>query len=524
MTHLGFIARFFLANLPVWGTDRMKKLALQRLIRKLKGDRVPIYDPIRDRLLRPFAEALVALKEAVDSLEPVYRATVVGNEADRRKSELDLARSLLRRSGLETTSLAFETIKDEVFAKGARTIGDIDALFAARILVFDDSAFKDCSLGIDNNRRIAALCDFDFDALLGNFRRQGQDSGTLGNAPAFPVGENLHDLYFLLEGLRIDSGTEDSLRLLAQSVSVAGHGVDECLASLSRIKDLLADRLESKRLGMVIRCIESDAELELRMDRIEGTCLAALVKGFRSDFAKRRKEYLEVQSRLDFEQKMKDLFGDIPLVPLEGYTEERGTVLAEGGLPGFKYIQPLRILKSFYSLHFRKTVAPAVSAIALEVDIVDRDFNKQIGDDVESVMAMAIALVKFEEDLTVGPFSRIGPIVETLPRMPLDGPVLTKARRLVDDINESADRVIQGSFLRLGVLRDTLARLAGDIRRPSPTLVLNAPYLLSTKPELVRGLLKAGQIVDKALAVLKLFAVDLSAAKKDLGKLEQTAV
>jgi hypothetical protein len=524
MVSIGFLRRFLFAALPAWGKEKANKAAFRRLLRELRADRAGIYDPILNRLSKSFAEGLADLEAIAGKLLPVYKATIAGNDADARTSELDVIRSMLRGAGLELASFAFDTLKDEVFAKGAKSVDDIDDAFKARLAIFEGAGFKEISTGLGTNRRIAALCEFDFTSILEPFKIGGAGRAELGSCHAGLVAENLLDLYFLLCNLKPDAGTAAVLSALTESVAVQGDGFEQSSADLRGLSELLGGKLEPERLGAIIRCIQGNPGLELRSADDDARGLDRIVTTLKEEFGKKRREFVEIQERKDFDRKMHFLFGDVPLVPLEGYTQESSVILSDGGLIGYKYVLPMRILKSFLTLHFRAFVAPAVSALSVEADIIDKEFKIAIGDGVEAVNTVALAVAKFEEDMTVAAYSKSGTIVDQVSKGLLDASVKAKARRMIDEINASADRIIQSAFSRLSALRETLARLATDIRASSPALVLNAHYLVSLKPELVKGLLKSGHLVDSAIGLLRLFAVDLGKARKNLRPTDPPAI
>lgn len=512
MARYGFLIRLALSLLPLLGSERTRRVALGFLIRELRGDPLRVYDPLLNRLTPAFGAALAELQGLLARLGPAYGALLGGRVEAERRLELSLLRSTLRGFGLELSALSFEGIREELAQGGPVSMDEVDELFRRRMELFSDQKFRDCAEGLGQNRRLVDLGAFDFSSLLAAFPQRAP--GRLGPARAEPLHERLHDLYFLLEGLEPSDKTG---RVLSHILSEAGVEED-APALLGALRRLLSGPLESRRLAKIIRCARGEPEFELRSGRAELGCLPAFVRELQDSYAGAKRVYLEGEARRAFEAKMKGLFGDLGLVPLDGYSEANGRRLAEAGLPAFRYVLPLQILRSFFALHFSSLVMPAVGELSIEADITDRAFKVALGDSVEAVAAMGEAIAGFDQRVASLYLAELGPMLEREKREGQDRSGRLRARQLLERADEEADRLVQSSFSRLGALRAVLARLAGDLREKSPALVLNAHFLLSQRPELVRGLLKAGQAVEGLLGVLRNFAVDLEAAKKGLDK------
>ncbi len=512
MARYGFMSRLVLSFLPLFGSERTKRVALGFLIKELRADRVRVYEPLLNRLTPTFGDALAELQAATAALAPVYGATMGGKDASGRRLELQLARATLHSLGLELGALNFDTIREERFGDGPVKVEELDEVFGRRMEVLSDQRFKACAEGLGNNRRLADLCAFDFETLLGPFRRNSP--GRFGPCRAEPMIEGLLDLYFLIEGLDPGEKTE---RVLGLIVAESGMG-EGGRAALSRLGELFAGPLKAARLGKVIRCAKGEPEYELRTARTEVDCLPALIRELRDSYYKARRAFVEAEARRLFEERMKGLFGDLALVPMEGYSEENAKRLGEEGFEPFRYVLPLRILRSFFSLHFTSLVTPAIGGFSIEADITDKGFKTALGDSVEAVSAVGATLLGFDQRIGAFILSELGPMLEREKREGEDRAGRLRASRLLARADEEADGLIQGAFSRLGALRGVLGRLAADLKEKSPNVVLNAHFLLTQKPELVKAIFKAGQNLDRLLDLLRNFAVDLEAAKTGLDK------
>lgn len=518
---MGMIVRLLVVALPAWGKERERRAALARLIRDIRERGPATYNPFTNRLSRRFAESVLELQRHVEGLAPIYRK-VEESSSGRRAVELRLLRNYVRSTGLDPSAFSFEGIATELSDKGGWEVEEADSLFSSRLAVFDTPAFRQFRTAYTRNLQLAALISFDFESLVLPFRRdvQAKDIG-LRSAPAEFLLDNLQDLHFLVGALAPEASAETALESIAKVLQAPKEATEEACIHLRGATALIKDELSGDRLAALIRCAAGEPELELRTFAIEGDGLGKVVEAIAAEYWKKRNEYADESSRKRLDDRMKRIFGDIPLMPLEGYSEELSAALAEAGLGSFRYVLPLRILKTFIALHLSKVIRPALSRLGLEADIPDRSLASWLGDGIEALVALAESIDRLDQDLALGSRSGLVKLAEKLPQTGADLPERSKARRTVDEANTMADRIVQDAFGRFASIREMLQTLRDDLRSRAPAIILNAPFLLSKKPELVKGLEQALELVEQVSELLGAVAVDLGAARRSLAPKEK---
>lgn len=518
MASFGFLQRFLMLHIAVWGREKLKKQAFVRIIKELKKEKNGIYDPVRNRLTREFAEAVLALSGIAGRMLPVYRKTLTGNPDDRKKAETGLIEKVLQAFQLDLGSFRFEALSEEVLRRQGKGIRELDTAFKERLEVFKDDRFKHCCRGYGLNLRMAGLCAFDFISLLEPFRTSGAPLRGFSSCSAPRVMENLMDLYFLIHGLESEEAAETVFSALTEQAAADSRGPEEIHDDMENMKTLLAGPLECGRLALIIRCIMENPALELKTETVAADPLEDLTKSLVEEYRSGRHELIRIWTERSFQSRLHALFGERTLAVVEGYTPENSTLLFEAGLPEFRYMEPMRILKNFSEVFYKPIVHPAFQSFFLEAEFSDADFSEDLHEAVEGMGERGIALERFEKEMAIFSFSKIQPTIDLMQGGLADHASKAKAVKVVEKINEEADRIIQDYFAILTRLRTGMEKIRIDILAHGPELLRNTSFLKSKRPQLVTELERGVELLEKALRLLRMFSVDLEATKKDLHK------
>jgi hypothetical protein len=216
------------------------------------------------------------------------------------------------------------------------------------------------------------------------------------------------------------------------------------------------------------------------------------------------------------ESRVRDVFGDSPLLPVTGWTDELSGELSSVQLPRLASTRSLSVVKSFLTSSYFSRIRPAIAAAAVELDFNDRNERTALSEAADEASRLHEEIAAFESWASEHGRSEFSRVVSSLPDAPSDNAGRLRARRAVEEANGIADRLIQDAFSRFGALRDRLASIRDDLRSRRGEIVANAGLVNVHKSDIARGVEEGARLFDITLDLLKRLAVDAADAQKTL--------
>ncbi|MFA6508531.1 MAG: hypothetical protein WCT14_20705, partial [Treponemataceae bacterium] len=254
-----------------------------------------------------------------------------------------------------------------------------------------------------------------------------------------------------------------------------------------------------------------DAGFELREYEVQDDFRKILTENLIADYATKRRIMSDRIAEDRLEGMRSAVFGDAPLLPLEGYSPEFSSLLIKANLSAFESIRPMSVIKSFLAAFYLPSLRPALTKAIVELDFRDIEFRTALSDEADSLGGVAESITTFEAfTISVGRVTLLGALD---PRM-TDRAEINKANREIADLNSKADVIVQETFSHASGLLQRVQALMNDIKSRSPELVSNAGLINVHHPKTVKGLEEAQRLLDLFYILLQNIAVDTNAAKQ----------
>ena len=498
MDLMAFLRRLLLLYFPEWGKNREKNVALSKIMARLRQRPNCPYVPLTDTMLPAFATSVQSLERLASRLRPLYQKTVGAG-----------TRLLWRRLealGFPPSAFVFPVAEGAGLADG----GDLetwDRQFDTRLAVFQTAGVTRLAQAWSMHQRLADLCAFDFDGLLKPFRASSP-SGPFGPAVGPSILEPLQDLLFLLPGIRIDEGVSSLVPELAELAALTDPRAQPTLAGIDA---LLRSSFDPKDLADIARCIAGDPELVPRAAPEPVDLLGPLVEGLIAAYQTGKREYLKLQSDQDFQNRLQALFGNHRLDRVDGYASTDQSLLVGCGLPEYRNVAPLQVLKNFWKHHYQPRIRQAMGSFMLEVEFTDAKFKASFVEAVDALDRCLGRLGPFEEDTQVFLRTRIHSQLENLRNGLVARSAVERLKLGVEEIESVAERIVQGAFPALLRLEEHLTRLRNDLAARAPELIANRSQILTHSTHVGRDLDESLTAIHAVLGLLRQVAVYLGA-------------
>ncbi len=511
------LKRFF-AIFSLFGSrPGSQKRSLSALFAEIRRRGPSWYDPWTDRLSEEFAEAIERLRRSCARMAKVYLKTVDGPIDAESAATAAVLESALAEAGGSLKSLSFEAIRAEVEASQAVDLLEaMDALFQQRIAALRAEPVARAAAAYGTNQRLASLCRFKFDGLLVPFAPKKNGGRRRRQIVAEPLAAAVADLHYLIAGLKPDADVRRVFLELRAVADPEGYPADVAAADYNALTFVLGGPLRSEAVGRVVRAIRMDAAFPLRADHPTGDIRATISAKATEEYSSRRELMADRITQEAMEAQIFAVFGDIPMLPVEGWSENISDSFAAVGLPRLSHLRSLSVLKSFMAALFFPTIRPAVSNAIVDFDFADRHFRSALSDEADEAARVAEDLSAFEESVSShgrSEFARIAAALEAKEEEKV-GAIL--ARRTIDDAKAFADRTIEGAISRFSALLSHLETICDDLKSRAPQVVVNAAVVNAQKRSLVQNLEKSAHLLGLFLDLLR--RIVASAHRERVGK------
>jgi hypothetical protein len=188
----------------------------------------------------------------------------------------------------------------------------------------------------------------------------------------------------------------------------------------------------------------------------------------------------------------------------------------EAGLSTLQYVFPMRVVKSFCTHFFTAEMKAFLEFFLNEAEFFSDEVSGKYREAVSDFEVLTVQIGKFEEDLKAEEYSAIIP----LKRQVTDGKLTEKdkkaAGQAIKKVNQGADRIIQQAYGCAEKLLTQVRIIRKEFKIDNPTLLINALYLKRNKSDVVFGLEREEEILEKFLQAMKAIAVNMAAVKSGL--------
>lgn len=442
-------------------------------------------------LLPNFAEALSALQKNARPLDDLFSYTIHSNDLHRQQrfeSQLIITGYSLEYQNI-MEELEFENRKKEVLADLDRE----DKVYLHQktqleklIRELNADNFAKMDKDILSLRQFAELCHYNFTPFL-----QAFDSNFLPESfsyqpsykeiPASKALNLLEDMYFQSSGLKITTTMAEAIIALAQmrkGSELSEREKENYVGNLKKINYVVKTVFSPEKLKTLIRMCKEDLSYEPPVAKYSGSPRQEFSKLIQAKFlADEQKIRAEIQDET-ISGEVNALFPNIPLLDLDSYNYSFNEVLQKESSLSFRWLLPLKVLKSFLNYYFPDSTKALLNDIVIEGFFNSPDYKTSFSGVVYAAIGSNDDLKAFEDSFENGKKNSIAVLESYIKDSKKDKDFYNRLEKMVESINNDAHRVMQNIVTNLFSLYKILGELLQDAKKPSSELISNLKVLM----------------------------------------------
>lgn len=446
----------------------------------------------RDGMLLPnFGEAIFALYKNVRPLDNLFSVTLSPNDIPRQhRFEAQLIMTGYSSEDQEILeSLSYENRKERILEElqnpdreYTRQRKQLEKITKA----LNSENFKKMDADILNLRQFVEFCHYGFLPFLQAFDNNFVPSDfsyqpKYVEMPATKALNLLEDLYYQLSGLTITTTTAEAVIAVAKLRKGDELSEDEYNGYMGNIKKINYVKnkiLQPEKLKLLIRMCHNDLNYEPQVAKYTGSP--------RQDFANM------LQSRFDLEERrikneiqnetvsdaLKLLFSDLPLEELGAYNETYNKLLETEASMSFKWILPIRILKTFLKHYVPDGVKALLNDIVIEGFFNIPSYKSNVSSIVYAALNADEEMQAFEESFGADKRNSIAVMESYVKDSKKDKDFYKRLEKMIITINNDAHDLLQSQVTSLLSLYRLLGELLADAKKPSSEIIQNLKVLM----------------------------------------------
>lgn len=446
----------------------------------------------RNGMLQPnFGEAIFALYKNTIPLDRLFLSTITPNDMLRQhRFEAQLiitAYSPKEQELLE--QISYESRK----AEAQSDVSNLDRILSRQrknmeslLKELNTEKFKKMDQDILNLRQFAEFCHYGFVPFLQSF-----DSNFIPADIAYTPSYSevsaskalnlLEDLYYQTASLRIDTSLAEAVLALAELKK--GSDLSEIernnyLGNIKKINYVLNKVLTQQNLKLLIQMSHSDENFEPGVARYSGSprqeFADMIQERYNSDDQKIKSEIQEST----ISDEVHALFGDMPLEEIFGYNQTYNNMLQNETPSSFKWILPLRILKTFLRVYLPAGVKNLLNDLVIEGFFNNPTYKSNFSSMVYAIINADDEFAAFENSFKPDQKNSISMLESYIKDSKRNKDFLSRLDKMVSTINEEAHSVLQTICTNLRTIHIALEDIVADAKKPSSELISNLKVLM----------------------------------------------
>ncbi len=343
-----FLRNIIFAYAPIIGKKDNNKRELRRIIKHLKRNEKPLVDPVQLKMRPLFCELILELSEISKRLKVLYESNINSSEEDYCEFELKLCSTILENGNMAMTDLDLSDILQTAHAQGQGGVNTLDRIFKSRMKYFTNNNFRKYRINIERNQRFNDLSLFNFSGIIDIIPIN--KNNIAGSVPAEKILSDLKDLYFLSVPLPVKKPVlKDDIIIIAYKMNEleSSYSLEKIQSDISRIYEIFEGSLNAKFLRDTIRIVSRDLEMEFPENKVISTFPKEIYDSIIEKYRVDRHKFLHMENEKLLQSRMTALFKDRNLAEIQIYNVNNSEIFHNAGLPNFKYIIPMRIIKSY---------------------------------------------------------------------------------------------------------------------------------------------------------------------------------
>lgn len=489
MSLFQIISEFFDSIFHKSSPEVQKKQLLKKFETQLKEMR-PVL--CKNGMLQPnFGEAIFALYKNTLPLDRLFLATVSPNDVLRQhRFEAQLIITAYSPQELQLLNkISYEARKEEAQSD----IANLDRVFARQrktmetlLRDLNTEKFKKMDQDILNLRQFVEFCHYGFVPFLQSFDSNFIPADfsympSYSEVSASRALNLLEDLYYQTAGLRIDTALAEAVLALAElkkGNELSDTERNNYLGNIKKINYVLNRILTRQNLKLLIQVSHSDENFEPSKANYSGSprqdFANMIQERYNSDDQKIKSEIQEST----ISDEIQELFGDVPLEELSAYNQTYNNMLQNETPSSFKWILPLRILKTFLHIYLPAGVKSLLNDLVIEGFFNNPTYKSSFSSQVYAVINAEDEFNTFEESFKQDQRNNIAMLESYIKDSKRNKDFISRLDKMVTSINEEAHEVLQSICTNLWSLYKALDDIVADAKKPSSELISNLKVLM----------------------------------------------
>ena len=462
-------------------------------LRKLEAE-IRNFEPVifKNGNLQPnFAEAIYGLYKNTKALNDLFSVTV--SSADIARQHRFEAQLIITGYSPESQkiieSLTFENRKEEVLAEPTNP----DRIYIRQrnnlektLKELNTDNFRRMDRDILDLRQFVDFCKISFTPILQLFDINFTP-GIPGYTPNYTeiqiskAVNLLEDLYYQISGMKITSSMADEIIAIAQLRKGDVLSESESKSYISNLKTInyiITKILTPEHLKALLRYAREDFVYEPRTASYTGSPRQEFANLFQSRFDS---DEQRIKSEIQDEQISTDvaaLFKKTNLEELVGYNSDSNKVLQENTALSFKWILPMRVLKTFLKAFISDSIKSLLNDIVIEGFFNSPAYKTEFSTTVYAVINAFSEIEDFEASFAEGQRNSIAVMRSYIKDSHKDKDFYRKLDKMVMVINNDAHKLLQSVIGTLYELYRSVGELLADSRKPSSEIISNLKVLM----------------------------------------------
>ena len=443
-------------------------------------------------LLTPnFGESIYALYKNTRPLYNLFQVTVSpGNIQRQHRFEAQLIMTGYSLSDQEVLeSLSFENRKESILSEGSspeRVYMHQRKELERIIKELNTENFKKMDADILSLRQLVEFCQYNYTPFLQAFDSSFIPADlaykpTYKEIPATTCQNLLEDLYYQASGLSITTSTADAVIALAQlrkGSELTDSEKEGYLGNLKKINYVVCKILSPEKLKALIRYCRQDLAYEPEVAKYTGSPRQDFANMLQGRFdADEQRIKTEIQDETISEE-VSSLFPDIPLEEVGFYNQNFNAMLQSEVSMSFKWILPMRILKTFLKIYLPEGSKALLNDIVIEGFFNNPAYKTSFSSIVFAAINAEKEIQEFEDSFGQDKKNSIAVLESYIKDSKKDKDFFKRLEKMVQGINEDAHNVLQAQCTGLVALSRQLADLLADAKKPSSEIISNLKVLM----------------------------------------------
>ena len=329
------------------------------------------------------------------------------------------------------------------------------------------------------------ICSFDYERFIRffdpNFSAAKPEEASFAPIPLIEHEVRLLDFYYIVNNFSVSTSLLKAVLALAEQKNgkpLSAEQKNDITENLKKISYVFVKILKPDSLQKIICLLKKDPQFIPEANKYD--------KSYIEEYAHRLKETFEAdQQRIANELKdevlkseLEDIFGDNPLLDVEGYNNESNDILQKTSTQMFVYTTPVQILKTFTEQYITEKIVTLLNDIVVEGFFVDPQEQNNFATAVYTVTELKNSLTAFEESFKHGSENDFSSISRLAANSKGSEDLTKQLISKIATINASAKTMLQNTMKDIKKLEEYLADMFADTKRGTPKVITNVKLIL----------------------------------------------